>query len=260
MIGTLLIFLGAHGTFGYCSEPAFNTVYSGFPSAKPVRLGDVYILGRQNPELVSELLVHVDLKADHAWVDKSELPMPYEVSLGFQCYQYCYAGRWITYQTSVRLVAKQGMLSSIKGEQELAAILNRPVTGLISNRIAEQQVVQNRRQVSAASEAARRDQTSVAVCVATKMLTDPEIRFYGYSIGDPNSLIKYAESFVSGSNLKVDKAEMDKTTGEFCIRFKGEIPVESRFRSFLMGDAASFAEGGLYLGREIILKYPIAVR
>jgi hypothetical protein len=260
MVWTLLTVLVAFGTFGYCAEPAFNAVYSGFPSDKPVRCGDVYILGRQSPERVSELLARVDLKADRAWVDTVELSEPYEVSLGYQRYQYCHAGRLITYQTSVKFMAKHGTTYTVRGEQELAAILNRPVTGLISNRVAEQQVVQNRRQVSTASEASRRDQTSVAACVATKVLKDPEMRLYGYSIADPIALTKYAESFLRGSNLKVDKTEIDKTTGEFCVYFKGEIPVESRFRAFVTGDSASFAEGGFYLGREILLKYPIAAR
>lgn len=218
------------------------------------RPGNVYLLGGQRPQVVVELLAKLNLKADNAWVSTRPLDPKYNLTLAAQSW-WVYGSRgWVLSPTSI-VFASDGYTIAVEGEQELPAIVNRPLSGQRSQRDADQQVVQMRRQLSRALETSRSEGREVAACVAVRVLKDPTIRFSGYAVTHPEATARYAASLVESTGLKLDSFAEDEKTGAFVVRFKGEVLVESRFRYLREGDATSFADSGFYLGKEFTFRY-----
>src|SRR5438046_1330350 len=111
-------------------EHGGNTYHCHFAEVKALKPGQVYRLSGSQPQFVCDLLTHVDLKTDRAWVDHASCTDPYRNVIVSTQYCVCGDRSMAPRQTEIALCADTASLASVKGDQELPAIVNRPLTGL----------------------------------------------------------------------------------------------------------------------------------
>lgn len=193
-----------------------------------VALGEVYVIDAQTPsQSVTALLHTTSLNGSSSWVQSSPVKVASVVPLSTTRFAICLNGCWRWHESTVELLGTEGTIREIRGTNELPDILNRPLTGSLSNRSQEVRIVQMRQQISQAI-ADCRDQQRVFVCVKIQTLVDPQFRVKGYSSIEQMKSDTYA--CAKKLNLTPSEPEGPDKEGTYRIRLKGEVISHATFQ------------------------------
>jgi hypothetical protein len=212
-------------------------------------LGEVYVFDGQIPlQPVAGLLSGMNLNGTSSWVRSTLIKEACIVPLYTTRSAICSNGCWQWYESTIELVGSEGTVREIKGANELPDILNRPLTGSISNRLQEVRIVQMRQQLSQAISDCR-EQQLVVVCVRLQTLVDPQFRFKGYMSSE--QVKAAAIPCAKKLGLTLGEPEGPDKEGIYRIQLKGEISSHASFQILQDGEPRFGTDRLFYLARKV---------
>jgi len=141
-----------------------------------------------------------------------------------------------------------GTRVSVRGANELAEVVNRPLTGLGVNRTRESRIVQLRHQLSDSISRSEALGTNVKVCIGQTIVCDPKFAVLGFP--DKDAVISDITRLLKDTPLTIEAVIAADETGSYLVETSGCFVLETEYRNLHESSPPSAFARSFYLGEK----------